>query len=176
MTTMCFTGHRPPGIDGYHDVMSPKEIGITNKLIKLVETLVSYDNFITGGAIGTDQMAALAVIYVRDNVPGRENISLTVARPFPSQASKWPAKSQAKFAGMCGLANQVVDVSPDPYSPNKMEIRNRWMVDRSNLVASVWNQQRTGGTFNCINYAINTRKIPVLNLNPNSWEDGWKLL
>lgn len=176
MVTMCFTGHRPPGIDGYNDMMSDKEIEITRSIVELIKTMHGVDTYISGGALGIDQMAALAVIHVRDNVPGYENIQLIIARPFPSQASKWPAKSRAYFESLCNQANSVVDVSPDPYAPFKMEIRNQWMVDRSIYVAAVWNQQRTGGTYNCINYAVNTRQIPVLNLDPNHWEEGWKLV
>ncbi|RLF65867.1 MAG: hypothetical protein DRN30_03200 [Thermoplasmata archaeon] len=176
MTTMCFTGHRPPGIDGYHDTMSPKEVGITGQLVELIKAMQGVDTYISGGALGVDQMAALAVIFVRDQVPGYENIRLTIARPFPSQASKWPAKSQEYLESLCSKANEVVDVSEDPYAPYKMEVRNHWMVDRSLYVAAVWNQQQTGGTYNCINYAMNTRQIPVLNLDPNKWEEGWRLM
>ncbi|RLI53077.1 MAG: hypothetical protein DRP09_16600 [Candidatus Thorarchaeota archaeon] len=129
---------------------------LTNILRELND--VSYYTFISGGALGTDQLAAKAVLNLKKE--GRP-AHLIIARPFPSQSSKWPAPSRQVLEILCNKADQVVDVSPDPYSPQKMQVRNEWMVDNSNTVMAVWGGAKKGGTWNCIQYAAAQGKVPM---------------
>jgi len=176
--TMCFTGHRnivPLGhtgspwpdqnsiIKNYHEIFVAT---LTNILRQLNE--VNYTTFISGGALGADQLAAQAVINLKKE--GRA-AHLIIARPFPSQASKWPGKSRVELKRICALADQVVDVSPDPYSPAKMQVRNEWMVNNSNTVMSIWNGAKQGGTWNCMRYALAQGKVPWV-LNPFTFDLG----
>jgi uncharacterized phage-like protein YoqJ len=50
-----------------------------------------------------------------------------------------------------------------------MQTRNKWMVDHSDMVLSLWDGS-AGGTANCIEYARHVDK-PVVNI----WDD-WKKL
>jgi uncharacterized phage-like protein YoqJ len=62
-----------------------------------------------------------------------------------------------------------VIVSPGTYSANKMEVRNRWMVDNSNGVVALWDG-RPGGTGNCVRYVLKSKsQIDNLWLR---WETG----
>lgn len=44
-------------------------------------------------------------------------------------------------------------MSPGGYAPEKMHIRDRWIVDNSTDLIGVWNGQQYGGTYGTIRYA-----------------------
>jgi uncharacterized phage-like protein YoqJ len=127
---------------------------------------LGYRSFISGGAFGIDQYFAESVLICRTFTP---NIELIVAKPFPSQDSRWPAKSQKRFSEICNAASSVINVSDDPYSPAKMQTRNKWMVNHSSLVLAVWSGKEHGGTWNCIQYARAQGKN-IYHLNPITLE------
>jgi len=145
--TLCFTGHRPNKLGGYKTPNSTY-LAVKSLLSQAIDRAIKegYDTFISGGALGVDQWA-LEVLYQK-NIPGK----IIIARPFPSQSCKWPEKSQKDFEFLLSMANQVVDVCEDPYASWKMQKRNEWMVDRSELVIAVWDGT-DGGTGNCVKYA-----------------------
>lgn len=171
--TVCFTGHRPDRLGGFHGWRAEKLQGdLKNKLIEVIyrSYTAEFNTFISGGAIGVDQIAAEAVLYLKEhNIP----LKLVMALPFPSQHKKWPAYAQKRYQAILNLADQVVYCSDDPYSAWKMQMRNEWMVDRSKAVIAVWNGGK-GGTYNCIQYA---RKIyrPTLLINPYTLAERWQM-
>ena len=168
MNTLCFTGHRK--INGaYH---GPAHTALRAHLIGVVNRAAEKGavNFISGGALGVDTLGAQALLQVKQTA--HKDINLIMARPFPSQASKWPQGAQNEFNRICGLAQQVIDVSQDPYAVWKMQKRNIWMVDQSNVVVAVWNGEKSGGTYNCIKYAIEKKK-PVLVIHPTLLTETW---
>lgn len=169
MKTVCFTGHRPDKLYGY-DIFSPLNSAIEIELDKIIKQsiLEGYDTFISGGALGVDQMAAHNVVAWRDDE--FPNIKLIIARPFPSQACKWPKTFQNYFDSLCKSANEVIDVSPDPYAAWKMQKRNIWMVDNSDLVIAVWDGSE-GGTGTCIRYAESKNK-KIIRINPLMLKEG----
>jgi len=160
---VCATGHRPPGLPGGYSGSPVLDEAIRNIVAQMATN--GYTTFISGGAIGVDQIFAKAVLFHKEAF----DLELIVARPFPSQASKWPRKSQEELSYICQYADLVVDVNKDPYSPWKMQQRNKWMVDHSNLVFAVWNGKESGGTWHCIQYA-KTLNIPIYHLNPFTME------
>ena len=168
MNTLCFTGHRKIA-GAYH---GPAHVALRTTLIAVVKRACEkgFTNFISGGALGVDQIGAAAVLNVKQD--GYPNIKLVVARPFPSQAVKWPAASQRSFNTMCASADVVKDVSPDPYAVWKMQKRNIWMVDQSNVVVAVWDGTKSGGTYNCIQYALGKKKH-VLVVHPTLLTETW---
>ena len=174
---LCFTGHRPDKLGGYAGPNAEHfRIRLLKHLTKVIEraAAVGYKVFISGGALGVDQIAADAVINCRVNNPAFKHIKLVIARPFPSQDSKWPLYAREKFQAMLHIADQVVDVSPDPYAPWKMQLRNEWMVNRSEAVIAVWNGEEKGGTWNCIQYAIK-RQRDILFIHPATLIEKWAL-
>jgi uncharacterized phage-like protein YoqJ len=128
---------------------------------------LGHDTFITGMAIGADQLFAEAVM--------RHKIArmcrLVAAVPFAGQESKWPQASQAKYNHILSFCDHVQIVSEGSYSPQKMQIRNVWMVDNADVVLAVWDGKRSGGTWNCLTYALEQGKM-VLRLNPATLEFG----
>jgi uncharacterized phage-like protein YoqJ len=156
MKTLCFTGHRrlPRPESDYH--------------VKLKEVILrSADNgfgeFISGGAVGIDQIAAQQVLKLK--------LYLIIAKPFPSQDKVWPAGIKQRFERICKSASELVHVSPDPYTPAKMQIRNEWMVDHSDVVIAVFGGS-SGGTANCVKYARDSGKR-VLKIDAMTLEETW---
>ena len=52
------------------------------------------------------------------------------------------------------------------YSVFKMQLRNEWMVDHCDKLIAIFNQDETsGGTFNCVQYARSKNK-DIIFINP----------
>ena len=172
--TACATGHRSgPKLGGYDNV--EVENRIRNTLYQLVYHLFNegHRKFISGGAIGIDQLFAEAVIHFRG--VANNGVSLTIAKPFPSQDNKWPQHVKNRFANICAQANEIVNVSADPYAPWKMQLRNEWMVDKSGVIVAVWDGQQSGGTWNCITYAQAQHKT-IYHIQPFGPVGQWTLM
>lgn len=69
--TVCFTGHRPNKLGGY-DMKNPTMLKLKDKLLEVIEELINKENksrFITGGALGTDQICLLVCTYSKEEIP-----------------------------------------------------------------------------------------------------------
>lgn len=160
--TACFTGHRPNKLGGY-DLRSPINQKVGDKLYHLVEMLYKkygVRHFICGGALGTDQIAFMVVAYFKKTHP---DVTLELAIPFAEQAIKWPNRafliyeSQKQEADIVTYVDEldgytVLGVDVGKYHVQKMQERNKYMVDKSRYVVAVWNGS-DGGTANCVRYA-----------------------
>lgn len=147
------TGHRPDKLGGYGERTR------TNLLLLATEYLANHlpETVISGVALGWDQAMATAAI-------GR-GIPLIAAVPFKGQEVIWPEPAQVRYNWLLARAAEVVVVSPGGHSNDKLQARNRWMVDRAAGMVALWNGS-SGGTANCVRYATQ-RQVPVTNL--------WKL-
>lgn len=179
--TLCFTGHRPTQLGGYTGAKAQEiQKNLFEHLARVVIRAADkgFTTFISGGAQGTDQIAAEAVIKCKGTIL-HQHIKLVIARPFPNQHIKWPQYGQKRFFDIIEKADKVVDVSPGPFTIPKMQIRNEWMVDRSESVVAVWSGQQKGGTWNCIQYAKKMQKyiliLKLVTLENNSvvFEEDW---
>lgn len=180
--TACFTGHRPNKLGGY-DKNNPTIILLKQKLVNLVQYLIEKEKitrFITGGALGTDQIA-FEVIYnlQRKKYPFIKNILVI---PFAEQSAVWTEQQIKTYKKILNLADEkiyvdelekykVKNVPIGHYHPAKMQMRNQYMVDNSKIVIAVYDGS-PGGTKNCINYAIKKKKT-IYYLNP---KDNFKLI
>lgn len=153
--TCCFTGHRIIETDNIDE--------IRNNLSVVIERL--YDEgvrrFITGGALGFDTEAALAVIRMRKKLP---EIRLTIAIPCQEQYKPWRNSQQELYKEILEDADQIVYVS-ETYLPGCMHKRNRYMVDNSGTVVAYINQTK-GGTAYTVSYAVDKERriINILDI------------
>ena len=78
--TCCFSGHRIVKSQDYDNILA--------NLDKILETLYNkgITNYISGGALGFDTLAAESVIKLRSKY---SNIRLILALPCKDQACKW---------------------------------------------------------------------------------------
>ena len=169
--TLCFTGHRAiNGIKGGGSEFSQK---MQAYLLEHI-LIPAYDKkgvryFYSGGAIGVDQIAAKAIIQLKEIRP---DAKLIVARPFPSQDTVWPMKVRQEYFAILSWADHVIDVAKGEYSAVKMQNRNIFMVNKSKYVVAVWNKVKKGGTWNCVDYAFNKGK-KVCVVDPSNFTKTW---
>ena len=171
--TLSFTGHRPDRLGGFEGEKAlAVQVPLLHRLCEIVFRAYrhGFDTFISGGAIGVDQLVMEAVLHYKKQFP---DIKLVVAKPFPSQGETWPKHVQEKYEHLCSFADEVVNVSPDPYTREKMQIRNEWMVNRGDAICAVWGGGG-GGTRNCIQYARSQYK-PILVVNPYTLVEKWEI-
>ena len=156
--TCCFTGHRK----------IPKER--VNRLYEDVSLevnwLISHGivEYYTGGALGFDTIAALAVLEVRNRNPG---LKLNLALPCPEQAQNWKPQDQETYKYILNAADSVY-YSSDHYHGGVMHLRNRFMVEHSSICVCYYDKSlddgtnRLGGTLYTVNYA---RQLGLTLLN-----------
>ena len=160
MRTFAGTGHRPPKLGGY----GSEAVERLNKFaFEVLYDEKRHDpeiRIISGLALGWDQALAKAAIDL--------GIHLTVAIPFEGQERMWPAKSQNHYREMRAAATTEYVVSPGGYTPWKMQARNQWMVNHSDVMFALWDGTKSGGTYNCVRYARDTAN-PAVPIN-NLWE------
>lgn len=143
------TGHRPNKLGGYSAKAFKKLVNLASEiLVELKPNMV-----ISGMALGWDQALATAAIL--------NNIPFTAAIPFQGQQNAWPDKSRVIFSKLLEKASKQVVICKGNYAAWKMQKRNEWMVDNSDIVIALWDGS-SGGTANCISYA-NKIKKKVIN-------------
>lgn len=151
------SGHRPDKIGGY-DYYDPLRTWIRERMRRALIELGATKT-ISGMALGVDQDFAQVSIEM--------GLPFIAALPFLDQESRWPKSSQDYWWWLLERADEVVIVSPGEYSAAKMQIRNEWMVDNSNVLVSVWDGS-PGGTGNCMNYA-KTVNASVHRIDPRAF-------
>lgn len=144
---LAVTGHRPDKLGGWK-VPNPIQLAVMEQmdlaLLELQPSLV-----ITGMALGVDQwMAELCIL---------NEIPFAAAVPFEGQESVWPPHSQGKYHQLLAKANQVIFTAESGYAAWKLQTRNEWMVNNCQLLLAVFNGT-SGGTANCISYAIKQKR------------------
>jgi len=159
------TGHRklvPQGYSGspwaenseiitaHHDKIIDQMKGWCKTIIETYNQYEGPTHFITGMAIGADQLFARAIIELMDE---GYYCFLLAAVPFLGQDSKWPISVRNGYNAILSRCNYVGYICDPGYASWKMQKRNEWMVDNSSIVLSVWNGAESGGTYNCIGYA-----------------------
>ena len=149
----CFTGHRP-------DKMEIGEKEIKPLLEKAIDDAIAdgYVTFITGMAMGTDIWAAEIVLERKKR---NNDLHLICALPHPNFESRRSMTEKMRFNKIIKKADLVKEIN-DHYFTGCYQVRNEWMVDRSNLVIAVFNGQKSG-TKNTVDYA-KRKGVNVVNV------------
>jgi uncharacterized phage-like protein YoqJ len=159
-TTIAFTGHRPQALGGF--APNPTHAWVRRALADVIDTALNrgFTTFISGMALGVDTWAAIEVLNRR----GR-GTRLVAAVPFAGQESLWPPEARRVYDFILGEAELLHVVSEGVYSPAKMHVRDKWMVDHASRVIAVWDGRTNGGTFATVKYA-RAEGLPLLQLDP----------
>ena len=149
----CFTGHRP-------DKMELGEKEIKQLLEKAIDDAIAdgYVTFITGMAMGTDIWAAEIVLERKKR---NKELHLICALPHPNFESRRSMTEKMRFNKIIKNADIVKEIN-NHYFTGCYQVRNEWMVDRSNLVIAVFNGQKSG-TKNTVDYA-KRKGVHVMNV------------
>lgn len=160
---IAWTGHRPEKLGGYSR-SNPIYISVRDRMKNKIEQATKTFGevqWITGGALGVDQMAA--------ELLSEMGLSYIVAAPCHRLSDPWPPHAQKHYNEICRNADPelaqllcgdksvrqgVVYVHDGPYTgPSLMQDRNKWMVDNADFLIAVWDGT-PGGTANCLRYAL----------------------
>lgn len=148
------TGHRPSKLGcGYGNNMHDKLTQLAYEYLMRMQP----EGVISGMALGWDQGFAEAALLL--------SIPVHAAVPFKGQESRWPTKSRAQWQRLINRCASVTIVCPGGYRPEKMQVRNEWMVDRAHRMCALWDGS-AGGTGNCIRYAADNPNVTIDNLWP----------
>lgn len=151
---LAFTGHRPNKLGGY-TIPNKTQQWVWERIREELEVLWP-DKAITGMAQGVDQWAAQICLIM--------GIPYVAAIPFVGQESLWPEKAQKDWKFLLQNAAESIVVSEGGYAVEKMQIRNKWMVDHCDVLLAVWDGT-AGGTANCVRYAEKKKK-QIVRINP----------
>lgn len=147
MVTAAISGHRPEKLD------DPEWV---KEALREAFLVFDVDKVVQGMAAGVDLMAA--------RVAHEMGIPFICARPWAGHTARKGWK--LTYASAIRNAEDVVNVDesfkyPGPWIYQK---RNKWMVDNSDFLISVWDGS-DGGTCNCVYYAYKVG-VRVFNCNP----------
>ncbi|MBO5742812.1 MAG: DUF1273 family protein, partial [Clostridia bacterium] len=120
-----------------------------------------YVTFISGMAEGTDIWAAEIVLEKKKR---NKNIHLICALPHPNFESRRSMSERNRYDKIIKNADLVKEIN-NHYFLGCYQLRNKWMVDRCNLVIVVFGGHK-GGTKNTIDYAkrMGVEVVNVLNV------------
>ncbi len=149
--TVCFTGHR---------AVSSKDTDSRQRLETLIGELYlrGYRDFLCGGAVGFDTIAAEYVTRFREDHP---DVRLIYCLPCADQSARWKKADAARYERLLYLGDEIRVLSPSYYE-GCMQARNAYMVDRSYVCVAYMSRLR-GGTLSTVRYAL-SQDVPVVNI------------
>ncbi len=121
---------------------------------------LGYRHFLCGMAIGCDMYFAEAVIRLREE---HADVTLEAAIPFGDQPGRWNRTLRRRYNALLDRADKVT-VLQVGYTPDCLQRRNRYMVDRSSLLLACFDG-KPGGTMSTILYAERSG-VKVLIIDP----------
>lgn len=152
--TVCFTGHRHIEDEQYEKLF--------DTLMQVIEQQIDAGAtlFRTGGALGFDTMAALAVLSLRKRFP---EIRLELILPCPSQTKGWSQSDTILYEQIKAQADAVRFVSTGYYK-GVLQQRNRALVENSDVCIAYLRNSSGGGTAYTASLALK-KGLELINLH-----------
>jgi uncharacterized phage-like protein YoqJ len=140
-----FTGHRKL----QHDV------DVIRKVVR--EKLYQYNAgcAVVGMALGFDMLVAEVCV--------EEKIPFVAAVPCRNQTKSWSSIQKQQYRSIIDKAWKTTVVSSGKFAIWKLFARDKWIVNRSNVLLSYWDGIPKGGAYGCIEYA-KSKEISQENL------------
>ena len=162
MKTVCFTGRRPQKLPWGYDENDVRCERLKKKIKEKIDNAIENGatHFISGMALGVDMWAAEIILEKkRKGVP----VTLEAAIPHKKQDAAWSLQHRQIYKKILDGCDKITYVN-ESYSPYCMMKRNRYMVDKSDLVIAVVDDF-TGGSGKTALYA-RSKNIPVIVIVP----------
>ena len=158
----AFTGYRPAKMPWGDDEMDARCVEFRFRLREALEYLIGrgYADFMSGGALGFDQMAAEIVLSLREKYPW---VRLIMVIPFDGQADRWSEAQRRRWLDIIEASDRVVHVSHD-FDRGVFYRRNHYLVEHADLLLAACDGQ-PGGTANTVAYA-RSHGVRVARLTP----------
>lgn len=161
----AFTGHRPQSFPwGYNEGDSRCQ-ELKDVFSKQICLLVhkGYVDFLSGMAQGVDVWAAQTVLALREKNP---KVKLHCILPCIKQEKSWPPEAKERYYSIIKQADSRVYANRTYYNGCMLD-RNKFMVDRANLLFAVYSGVSMSGTGSTVNYARQKHR-EILILDPLS--------
>ena len=148
--TCAFTGYRPSKMPWGYDETDARCVEFRFRLREALEYLIGqgYTDFMSGGALGFDQMAAEIVLSLREKYPW---VRLVMVIPFDGQADKWSREQRGRWLEIIEASDRVIRISHS-YGKGVFFQRNHYMVENADLLLAAFDGQ-PGGTAGTVAYA-----------------------
>ena len=143
--TCCITGHRD---------LPPEKIGYVEEILRQkVQYAIKngYIRFLSGFADGTDLLFASIIADKKKEYP---DIQLEAVIPYRGRLK---TKNSA-FQTSLKYCDQITVVNED-YKPSCYMLRNRYMVDESQMIIAVYDGRNKGGTLATLRYAYKLQRV-----------------
>jgi len=148
----CFSGHR--------DIPSGEREKLELLLDRHIDEMAGCGrkDFLCGGALGFDTMAARAVLRAKER---DSEIRLALAIPYEGMEQRWSEPDRLAFRDILARADSVHYIAKE-YDRDCMLRRDRYMVENSE-VCICYMTRNTGGTAYTVAHALK-KGIEVVNL------------
>lgn len=164
LKSVAFTGYRPLKLPFGYDFNHPDAIRLRANIKAEFDRLIQrgFRQFLTGGALGCDMMAAEVILELKAEYPRRTGISHWLCLPCYDHNAKWREEDKERLE-IIKEKSKTIYVSDSPYYNGCMQKRNCYMVDTSRVLVAVYDGQK-GGTHNTVEYAKSkNRKVLIIN-------------
>ena len=152
MKTCAFIGHRPDKMPWGNNENGPEGVLFKFRLREAIEHLIGrgFTDFMSGGALGFDQIAAEIVLRLCDDkYPW---LRLIMVCPWNGQADKWTSEQKRRWQGILEASDKVIYIG-DHFEKNVFFRRNRYLVDNADRILAAYNGDPNSGTAMTIRYA-----------------------
>lgn len=147
---ICGTGHRPPRL-GLSYASGDEEFLENFAMVCLLDRLPT--KVLSGMAQGWDMALAKAAVALK--------IPFVACIPFEGQEKKWPQSSQLRYQNLLDKAEKSVIVCTGGYAASKFWLRDKYMVDNSDMVLALFDGEPVGGTWLTSDYASKQGKSVI---------------
>lgn len=168
--TVCtITGHRPARFkfkyNEHYKLCVKIKKALTAEIIHLYNHGVR--TFWIGGSIGVDTWAGEIIAELKKQKE-YEDMRLCVALPFPDFKNRFDPKQQTRLRDILRVCDEQITTS-DEESETAYRIRNEYMVNQSDCVLAVYDNDRSirSGTGMTVNYA-RKKKLPIILIHPDT--------
>ncbi len=146
---IAVTGHRPDKLGGYTNDTAHR--AIRRHMRDFLDQAPEGELIlISGGAQGIDQFWMEVGLFLE--------LPVIAALPFEGYDSRWPVSARQSYQKLLDKCHEVRYICEPGYEARKMQIRNEWMVDNSDILVAYWNGSE-GGTKNCVDFARSKGKV-----------------
>ena len=182
MKVCTITGHRP---SRFKFKMKETQSGckrLKRRIQEQCELLYAQGirQFWVGGAQGVDMWAGEILLRMKEH-PEYKDLELHIALPGPEHDKLWDERSKLRMNFLirhsteCVMAGKSLTTEEHPIAGEKLtaenyQRRNHYMVDRSDIVLAVYDNDRSvrSGTGATVHYAQNKKGLPVVLIHPDS--------
>jgi len=171
ISSCTITGHRPTRFKFKYQEDYSLCKKIKRSLSEQIEKVYQDGarTFFVGGALGVDMWAG-EIISAMKATPEYADIHLICALPFAGYDAQWDEKSKKRMKNIIMACDGAVKVS-EAESPDAYKIRNYYMVDHSDYLIAVYDQDggQRSGTGQTVNYA-KKRGLGITHIHPDTAE------